>query len=245
VVLIPDQKEFLRLKNVIVAKFTEENWLELGLVTDAIASVKGHSRLLRSLNWNDPDYAGHALSVLMNIVAQSPNNFDKIREYVDAHFSEDEVFVSSKANVKRITFSPSVFEIPDGVTDKNLVSVMMPFATEFQAVYTAIKSACESAGSTCKRADDIWENSILIQDIFQLIFTSRIVISDFTHRNPNVMYETGIAHTLGKTVIPITQNTKDIPFDIAHHRVLSYLPNSGGLTKLRDDLERKLWSLRP
>jgi hypothetical protein len=55
-----------------------------------------------------------------------------------------------------------------------------------------------------------------------------------------VFYETGVAHTLGKLVIPITQSVTDIPFDLRHHRALTYLPNSEGLLKLEADLEKKL-----
>lgn len=66
------------------------------------------------------------------------------------------------------------------------------------------------------------------------------MITDFTDRNPNVFYETGVAHTLGKIVIPITQSVSDIPFDLRHHRALTYLPNSEGLIKLETDLEKKL-----
>src|SRR5258708_29866154 len=123
---IPDQSELLRLKNVIVTKFTEENWLELGLITDTINLVQGHDRLLRSLNWHDSDYAGNALSVLMSMVAHSPEKFLKVKQYVDERFTDDEVFVSSKPNSRRITFSPSVFAIPDIAPDDTLVSVMMP-----------------------------------------------------------------------------------------------------------------------
>ena len=240
----PDNHEILRLKNLIVAKFTEENWLELGMMTDSLSAVQGHGRLLRSLTFGDSDYAGCVLEILLKIATKSPENLSIIKDYVDERFSDDEVFVSSKPAKKRITFCPSVFEIPEVSTDENLVSVMMPFSLEFRDVYGAIKAACEDAGFVCKRADDIWEHSILIQDIFRLIFTSKIVISDFTGRNPNVMYESGIAHTLGKVVIPITQNGKDIPFDLIHHRYLNYLPNTQGLAELRESLKGKLLMLR-
>ncbi|MBK9356824.1 MAG: hypothetical protein IPN08_05460 [Bacteroidales bacterium] len=73
----------------------------------------------------------------------------------------------------------------------------------------------------CRKANDIWENSTFIQDIFELIFTSKIVVGDFSGKNPNVFYEIGIAHTLGKTVIPITQSINDVPADL-RHRVLKY-----------------------
>ena len=99
---------------------------------------------------------------------------------------------------------------------------------------------CEKLKIECKRADDIWDNSILIQDVFDLIYTSKAVITDFTDRNPNVFYETGVAHTLGKIVIPITQSVGDIPFDLRHHRALTYLSNTEGLQKLEKDLEKKL-----
>jgi hypothetical protein len=59
-------------------------------------------------------------------------------------------------------------------------------------------------------------------------------------KNPNVMYETGIAHTLGKHVIPITQAVEDIPFDIRHHRVLKYLPNKEGYASLSSKLGSRL-----
>ncbi len=117
---------------------------------------------------------------------------------------------------------------------------MMPFEAKFAGTYTAIKNVCRKLGIDCKRADDIWDNSILIQDVFDLIYTSKVVITDFTDRNPNVFYETGIAHTLGKIVIPITQAVGDIPFDLRHHRALTYLGNAEGLAKLEQDLAKKL-----
>lgn len=50
------------------------------------------------------------------------------------------------------------------------------------------------------------------------------------------MYETGIAHTLGKIVIPITQSFNDIPSDLGHHRALKYLANDEGYRNLSNEL---------
>jgi len=80
----------------------------------------------------------------------------------------------------------------------------------------------------------------VIQDIFSLLLRSSTVIVDFTGRNSNVMYETGIAHTLGKLVVPISQSLSDVPFDIVHHRVLKYLPNTEGYADLTSKLKAKL-----
>ncbi|HXA00731.1 MAG TPA: hypothetical protein VNW99_02015 [Cytophagaceae bacterium] len=100
---------------------------------------------------------------------------------------------------------------------------MLPF--KLQQTFESIKNACTSLNLECAKADDIWENPTFIQDIFELIFISRVVVADFTDKNPNVFYEVGIAHTLGKTVVPITQSIKDVPSDLGHHRALLYFPN--------------------
>lgn len=112
----------------------------------------------------------------------------------------------------------------------------MPFDIALQPTYEAIKKSCTGTIFRVLQADDIWEHSTIIQDIFSLIYRSFIIIVDFTGKNPNVMYETGIAHTLGKLVIPISQSIDDVPFDMRHHRVLTYLPNAQGF----DDLARAL-----
>ena len=143
-----------------------------------------------------------------------------------------------------ISFSPSVFDIPKKPVVDELVSVMMPFDMEFDGVIETIKEACSNENMICHRADDLWNNSTIIQDIFELIYCSSIVIVDFTSKNPNVFYEAGIAHTLGKNVILITQSMDDIPFNLSHHRVLKYLNNTEGMHSLKDTLGHKLRNLK-
>jgi hypothetical protein len=145
--------------------------------------------------------------------------------------------------VTAIMAKPTVFRIPTTVKQTDLVSIMMPFGTEFSAVHNAIEGGCKTAGLKCERADNVWESSEIIQDIFSLIYRSRIVISDFTGRNPNVFYETGIAHTLGRPVIPIAQHESDVPFDLRHHRFIIYHCNSEGLELLADKIFRRLKTL--
>jgi hypothetical protein len=148
--------------------------------------------------------------------------------------------IDGKEVKKVITFSPSVFNIPEKPVVNDLVSVMMPFDMKFDKVLETIKTACSNVNMQCYRVDDLWNNSTVIQDIFELIYCSSIVIVDFTGKNSNVFYEAGIAHTLGKNVIPTTQNIDDIPFDLRHHRVLKYLNNNEGLQELKKSLENRL-----
>lgn len=232
--------KLIALKDRIATDFTAENWEELGLLIGATDIIVGHPRLLRSLGWNDQDYSGNVLTVLRQIIEENPRALKIIEAYMDKHYPDESTYISAKPSERKITFAPHVFHVPEEAPDTKLGAVMMPFAMEFDDVYKTIKEAVASCRLQCLRADDIWEESSIIQDVFNLIYRAQIVIVDFTGKNPNVMYETGIAHTLGKSVIPITQNLGDIPFDMGHHRALKYLANGEGLVKLGSRLESKL-----
>jgi len=136
---------------------------------------------------------------------------------------------------------PRVFEISDPQRiEPALVSVMMPFDVSFDPVYEKLKDTAASAKLRCRRADDFWESPAVMQDVVTLIDRSKIVIADCTNRNQNVFYEIGIAHTLGKEVILITQNENDIPFDLRHLRYIKYLGNNEGLQSLANQLAPRI-----
>lgn len=127
--------------------------------------------------------------------------------------------------------------------DPRQVSAMMPFDAGFTAVYQAIEAAAGPLNLQVNRADNIWEHHAIIQDVASLIDRSRIVVCDLTSRNPNVFYEAGIAHALGREVILITQNAEDVPFDLRHLRYIRYLPNAEGLADLTNQLRARITTL--
>ena len=62
-----------------------------------------------------------------------------------------------------------------------------------------------------------------------------------SERNPNVFYEVGYAHALGKTTLLLTRNAEDIPFDLKHYPHIVY---ANRLTDLRRELEQRVrWHL--
>ncbi len=237
-------KRLLALREKVVSNFNAGNWEEVGILTGQSAVIDNHSRLLRSLSWGDEDYAGNALGVLRTIAERSPEALSHIEQYVEEKFPSETHYISAKPSERKITFAPNVFKIPELPVEGDLVSLMIPYSQEFEIVFEAVKSAC-SPSFRCQRASDIWDDSAIIQDIFSLIYRSQVVVVDFTGKNPNVMYELGIAHTLGKHVIPITQSLDDLPFDIAHHRSLKYLKNSEGMAELQRKLAQKFVQLLP
>jgi hypothetical protein len=129
---------------------------------------------------------------------------------------------------------PTVFQIAEHENiEQQLASAMMPFDAAFNDVYAAIQEA----------SDAIWENPAIIQDVVSLIDRSRVVICDCSGRNPNVFYEAGIAHTLGREVILITQSEHDIPFDLRHLRYIRYLNNAEGRAALTAALADRMGTI--
>lgn len=234
----------MTLRSRVVSHFDAGDWEEAGPLSGESTRIDQHPRLLRSLSWGDEDYEGNVLTVLRSIAETNRDGFVAIERFTERKYPGDDTFVSAKPSERRLAFAPHVFHIPDRAeAEPDLVALMMPFAAEFNPVHQAVKTAASETGLRCLRVDDIWEDSVTIQDVFSLILRARAVVVDFTGRNPNVMYETGIAHTLGKLVVPLSQSTEDVPFDIAHHRVLKYYANDEGLAKMTKDLQAKLSQL--
>ncbi|MEK4487895.1 hypothetical protein MHH81_20520 [Psychrobacillus sp. FSL H8-0484] len=132
---------------------------------------------------------------------------------------------------------PKVFSNTDVRIKEKYCFVLMPFKDELTEVYEdCIKLALNEVDYQCERADDIFHNTSIIEVIWTKICSAEIIIADLTDKNPNVFYEVGIAHTLGKEVILLTQNSEDVPFDLRHLRYIHYSNTGRGLSSLKDNL---------
>jgi hypothetical protein len=239
-----NQQKIYQLRKRIVAidDFNQADWIAIGDLTDCQYIIENHPRLLRSLGFNDRDYPQAVAEVLRRMFNSHPKSLDDVTDFLDNNYPVANTISVSTAptqSTTSIVFTPSIFQIPETEVENDLVSVMMPFSG-FDDVHQGIIRACNNAGYRCQRADDIWEHATILQDIFSLIYRSKIVIADFSGRNPNVMYEVGIAHTLGKIVIPISQTLEHIPSDLQGHRIQQYLKNSEGINSLERNLTDKL-----
>jgi len=105
----------------------------------------------------------------------------------------------------------------------NSCFAIMPFAPSYQTLYErVIRVAIEEAGIKCIRADEIFSKAQVTHDIWTQIRKCRFVIAELTGKNPNVLYELGLSHALGKPTIIITSNEDDVPFDLKALRYLYY-----------------------
>jgi len=123
-------------------------------------------------------------------------------------------------------------------TDEELVFVIMPFGEKFDLVYECIEKSVTQAQLKCIRADKEVFSGIIMDKIKENIARAGIIIAELSEQNPNVFYELGLAHAWNKKVIMITQNIRNIPFDLKHWRMVIYdCGNINGLkTKLRNEL---------
>jgi len=106
---------------------------------------------------------------------------------------------------------------------QNTCFVVMPFSPVYQSEYDSIiKPALTELNIKCIRGDEIYSKQRIMDDIWASIRSCRFVLAELTGRNPNVLYEIGLAHAIGKPVIIITRNGEDVPFDLKDLRYLFY-----------------------
>ena len=116
-----------------------------------------------------------------------------------------------------------IFRGREFALNEQMVFVLSPFGDPFDIIYEDhLKPSVASHGLECMRADDIYDNRPIMEDIWQRINEARLIIAELTGRNANVFYETGVAHTVGKEVVLITQSMEDVPFDLRHLRCVVY-----------------------
>lgn len=123
-------------------------------------------------------------------------------------------------------------------TPKPFVFVLMPFDSGFDDTYNlGVEPACRDAGSYCERLDDQIFQESMLERIYNQISKADIIVADMTGKNPNVFYETGYAHALGKLTILMTKNADDIPFDLKHYPHIVY---GNSITTLKTELETRV-----
>jgi len=168
-----------------------------------------------------------------------------LNQIAKAYIESEVRRVEKEMNLIQINpiFGPASYEI-----DPRLAFVLMPFMDELTEIYTTIiKPTVENNefGLVCKRADEIKSNKAIMQDVWKSICEARLIIADLTGLNPNVMYELGVAHTLGKETLIIYRKDENVkfPFDIAHIRRIEYENTPVGGTKLVTELKATLQAI--
>jgi hypothetical protein len=111
------------------------------------------------------------------------------------------------------------------MSERRSCYVLMPFASEFDVVYELISRAAEQNDLDCARADKKKDLGLINQGIIIDILCADVIVADISALNPNVLYELGIAHTLNKPTIILSQELaakRSLPFDITNMATTAY-----------------------
>jgi len=146
---------------------------------------------------------------------------------------------SEIANYNKSQVVPNDFLKNFGITnpkdfdiDNKQVFVLTPFNDNYRGVYITIREVCLKLNLYCIRGDEEYIPNEIFPEMIKQIIKSRLIIANITGRNPNVMYELGVAHALGKPTIIVAKDFTDIPFDLNNKRIIIY--------KDEEELQRRL-----
>lgn len=206
--------------------------------TDAYGPYVGflYSPLERLLKWGLVEAYHEEALVQPTQFDQNPRLWSAARFYISplAIALEEELGY-------RIPRHSRVFREPDESRDWPKLFMLMPFAPDLKPVFNDhVKVVAESLGLTSARADDFFSTESIVQDIWSAMHFAEVIVADCTSRNPNVFYEIGIGHTLGRETILITQSIDDIPFDLRHLRVIIYKFTPRGMRDFEEELHRTI-----
>lgn len=140
----------------------------------------------------------------------------------------------------RLVISPQ-YTTDEATRYESDIFVLMPFSQALTAVYQDhLRSVAQALQMTMARADDFFTSEQIMTEVWSAIVRAKIVIADCTGRNPNVFYEIGLSHALGKPVVLITQVPEDVPFDLRQYRYLVYEFTPRGMKVFEEALTKTL-----
>jgi CRP-like cAMP-binding protein len=216
--------------------------------------IEINARDFRNLAKDHPEIAlGMARLVLKRLVNQDKEKVIELKQSVnlsDVRNSETANMLSVEKYLDRVFSEVPVNEIANrvfrtistfGEPRQDLqyqcdIFMIMPFKPDLEPVFQNVRELATQLNLSMVRGDDFFSHRTIMSEIWSVTHNAKLLICDCTNKNPNVFYELGIAHAVGKKVILITQNKEDVPFDIQQFRYIRYENSAQGMI----DLSKKL-----
>ena len=153
---------------------------------------------------------------------------------------------SKVISMKKFIYADPVFHERDFNWQANKVFMAMPFGNDkYDNVYNNhIKVELENSGLEVIRVDEKHYAGDVMEIVWKEINEASFIVADVSNSNPNVLYEVGIAHTLGKEVVILTDKSTEVPFDIRKNRYIEYcIHNITGEKQLQKDLNKTIYEI--
>lgn len=116
---------------------------------------------------------------------------------------------------------------------------MDPAHPDLTDICDTVKDTFRKFGINAVRADDIEHDGQITQRVLNELRTSEFLFADLTGARPNVYYEVGFAHALGRRVLLYRKAGTGLHFDLAGYNC----PEYANLRDLKDKLVRRLESM--
>ena len=167
----------------------------------------------------------------------------EVRRGVERHTSNGtEVWTlteGARAVLNSCTVAQKLRGAEEVQVDRGFVFCVMPFGEIWSnAVWFFIETAANGAGLKATRGDTTLRTGNLIENVWNQILESGCVVADMSVPNPNVYYEVGMAHAIGRDTFVIVQRGTDLPADIKGAHYLEY--DRGDLAAAAQELRAQL-----
>jgi hypothetical protein len=127
-------------------------------------------------------------------------------------------------------------------TQQGYAFVAMPIDRddhELVDVLEAIKDAAAKCEVTAERIDEVESSDRITDRILESIIKAEFVIVDLTKERPNVFFEAGFAHGLGKLPIYVARYGTPIHFDLKDYPIIMFR----NMRELKEGIAKRLSAL--